>query len=710
MALRLVFACALISVASTGFTAGHAGGVPTLASAEAEQRDEQRKLLEGELTKPYTIASLPSLRALAETLAQEKNFVAAAATYHEILLLIPDDRDALRGRVFATLSIGAPHRALAYAMQHPQLFSSDEVQKLKRNAVDKSIQWGKLEAQQGNNPQRFERTDKALVEGEDILARAVSSDDPNRLGASFDRIVALRDRVRMDEAVSLYEQLKQSNADIPAYALAAAADAYLSQREPEKARDLYLQALALARNDPDYPNREWQFGLFDAYIDANQVRPALELATQLTKEIAPRINRGLPGVELDDDFYGRARVNVALARLNADELKESERELDKVLGAAPFNTDARLASADLSRAREHPRTAQDQYASLLTDEPSNVYAAVGIAETALTLHEPGTAQTQIAALMQNYPENLAVQRAKRELSIYNRPSLSVQTESGRSATGGGNRGNRDWLFDTMLYSAPLAGHWRVFGHTFLTQAKFEDETLTRRRVGVGGDYRARTWEFSGEVDQDARNFDATGVSLRAAWLPNDHWKLDVEFQSNSNDIPLRADAEGTRIKATKFSAAYTHNESRSFDASFGDGRFSDGNRRAQFEAGWFERWVSGPIYKLDTRVAIGASHNSLDDTVYFNPHRDASFEVTAVNEWQLWHRYERSFKHRLALGLGQYRQQDFGTKLTSTLRYEQEWNFDSYRSLRYGVVHARQPFDGVQDKRTFLFLNLNWHF
>ena len=58
----------------------------------------------------------------------------------------------------------------------------------------------------------------------------------------FDRIVLLRNRVRMQDAVDLSESLLRDGIDVAPYAQAAAADAYLYLRQPEKARDLFLQA------------------------------------------------------------------------------------------------------------------------------------------------------------------------------------------------------------------------------------------------------------------------------------------------------------------------------------------------------------------------------------------------------------------------------------------------------------------------------------
>ena len=416
---------------------------------------QAQQVLEPWLAPPHSLASLPFLQACALLYQRQNDALSEAAMYHDILRLAPQDSSALRGRVFATQRMGAPHLAATFAAQTPELFSGTEMRHLQQSLAGKSIQWGTAESAVDLGPQRFQATDRAIEQN-----AAVSGADAVGQRASFDRLVALRDRVRMDEAIALYHALTQQHVELPAYALAAAAEAYAYKREPERARDLYLQALALSQNDPDYPNRAWQFGLFEAYMDANAFEAARQLMEQLQQEIPPIIHKGLPGVERDNDFYGRARVNAARVRLAANALAESQRMLEHLGRAAPFNLETRLTSADLLQARELPRAAQEQYVSVRVDDPSNLDATVGIAETALGLYDLGTATAQRDVLMAHYPENRAVQRLQRELQAYARPRFTLTSETGFSGSGAGNTGNSDWQIATTFLSAPFANHWR----------------------------------------------------------------------------------------------------------------------------------------------------------------------------------------------------------------------------------------------------------
>lgn len=672
-----------------------------------------QKLLEHDLSRPYNTDSLPLLHARAYLYRHKRDFVSEAATYHDVLQLAPNDPAALRGRVFAVSNMGAPHLSVAYAEQNPELFSKAELLSLQQASAGRNIKWGGIESDADIGPKRFKTTDKALAQNARVLAlheRAGAIDSPSGRLTEFDRIVGLSNRVRMTEAIALYEELKKRQITMPPYVLAAVAEAYLCQRQPRQARDLYLEALTLSRNDREYPDREWQMKLFYAYIDTNEFNAARELIDQLKKEIPPVLHKGLPGVEIDNEFYEQACVNTARARLYADKLNECQTLLEQTVLAAPYSLDTRLAYGDLLLARDQPRAAQQRYAGLLVDDTTNMYAAVGIAETALTLNDLDTAKTQLDTLFKNYPENSAVQQLQQDFQAYQHPILSVSSSAGKSSTGGGNKGNQDWTVETMLHSGTFNQHWRIFEHSFDAEAVFGDITGTRHQIGIGADYRSPFWQISGELNQDMTGLDNIGAILNTSWLPNDQWQLNTEIESNSNNIPLQASAAGITKEALNLGMSYKCQEFRVLSTNLGYSWYSDSNRRIEAGANWMERWLCGPVYKLETQLGVFASDNSLADAVYFNPRSDVSIDAQMINEWTLWRNYQRSFKNRLAFGLGQYWQQDYGSKDIDILRYEHEWNWDSYRALSYGVAYERHPYDGETDKHISASLNLTWHF
>ncbi len=650
---------------------------------------------------------------LAKLYRKRKDYLAEATTYHDILQIAPDDIEAVRERSFALLRMGAADLAADLSAEKADVFSKAERLVFRQLQAGRHIKWGEIEARYGIGLQRFDSADKSILENSLLRAKYKEAEKSNNTSAvrvEFDRVVALRNRVRMKQAIALFSTIRKRERDIPAYVLAAAADAYLHQKQPEIARDLYLQAFKLIEKKSQHPERLWQFGLLQAYMDVNQFDEAQALATQLVETIPSVLHKGLRRAEVDNEYYERARVDSARVLLYADKLQESEFELAEILKEAPFNLDARLALAELRQARNQPRNARDKFTSVLVDDPANHDASVGIAQSSIELADYSTARTHIDRLTRHYPENYSVQRVERMLKAYLSPRLTVTSGFGTSKGGGGNRGDSDWEVDAIVDSGPIFNNYSLFARTFNAEASFEDDVATRRRMGIGLQYLNPSWKFAIEIDRNQTGRSQTGVATRATWFVNDHWLLDAQFESNSNSIPVQAHGAGVEAKALATGLRFSSNESRNLGIDFSYLWLSDGNRRANIALDWFQRWMSGPVYKLDTKLSTSASNNSLKDTAYFNPQYDTSFDLLLINEWTLWRRDLRSYKHLLSLGVGGYWQQDFGVKETTSVRYEHQWDIDVLRSLNFGVEYSRHPYDGVTSARTAFFLNFSWSF
>jgi biofilm PGA synthesis protein PgaA len=165
-----------------------------------------------------------------------------------------------------------------------------------------------------------------------------------------------------------------------------------------------------------------------------------------------------------------------------------------------------------------------------------------------------------------------------------------------------------------------------------------------------------------------------------------------------------------RGKSLRAGATWREHESRSFGAAFQTLDFSDGNRRNIVTGSAFQRFVTGPVWKLDGAAALYASSNSASNVNYYNPEQDFGLELTLIGEQRLWRRYDRSFAHRVFVTLGNYRQQGFGSGEVGAIRYEQEWSLDNRLGLRYSAQRGFHPYDGVREYANFLNLSLNWKF
>lgn len=649
---------------------------------------------------------VPLLEAYAEALRAQGEHTQALPVYERILVLDPGNRDAQRNRVFTVARLGAPHRALELAQTSPGLLTNEELLSLRVDRAAVATRWGAAADQ--DSPGRFAATDAALAQNEQLLKEAAASGNAasaTQRRLQFDRIVLLRNRVRMQEAVDLYEKLFRDGMDVAPYAQTAAADAYLYLRRPERARDLFLRAQS--RGESGFGA---QVGLFYAYSDSEQHKAAIEQIDKVVAATPKQINAYSPLTVTDSPDYASAAATAGAARGYQDRLDEAQQRLEAFRDLAPWNMEAREKLASVYDARGWPRRAEQEHLWILAAEPRNRAARIGYADTQRELRDWEPAQREAATLKQEYPEDRQVQRVSRLWRIHQMRELQVEAGTGDSSGGTGPLGSREHQIETHLYSAPIDRDWRAFLHQFEAQATFPAGKGFRRRVGVGAEYRIRDWRASAEVNESFDDESDVGLSVAGDWWANDQWNIEVAADTSSNDIPLQGRSTGVRGWSLRAGATYRVSESRSFRAGVQNLDFSDGNRREILSGSVTQRLITGPVYKLDGILGLYTSRNSLAGASYFNPENDFGADVTLIGEQRLWRRYERSFAHRLHLSIGQYDQKNFGSGQTGGVRYEHEWSFDDRLSLLYGAQRTMHPYDGQREYMNYYNVAVNWKF
>lgn len=643
------------------------------------------------------------LEARAYVLGVKKDYFQQLAVYQRILQIYPNHRGARRGLVRVAARLGAPGLALKLWQEDRSLLPYEELQAILRDSAALTIRWGGAPAYP--ETERFRDTDRALRESDEMLValrkdgRGLSADAHKVL---FDRLVALRERQRMVEAVALYEQLNADDVQVPAYSRNAAADAYLYLEMPEVARDLYLEVL---REQPG--DFKVQLALFYAYVESEDFPRALELVDRVAAAQPAQIQAYSPATARSNPDYESALTTSAWGRALADDLGESESRLVKLAEKAPFNMAIRSNLAHVYEMRGWPRRADEEYRWVLSAEPEYLEARIGRVEALQTLAEFRQTERELAPLVAEYPENKHVQRLQRVWNAHNMHELYVETSLG---LGGGPAGRRDLSLDAYLYTRPLDYNYRVFGHTHQAEASFPEGDASRRRLGVGMEYTARDIVLSGEVSHGTDSTADPAASLSAAWMPDDFWRIRGSYSSSTDSAPLQAFLHDIHASSAVLEATYRVSESRRFNAGLERLNFDDGNQRDSLFGSYFQRLITGPVYKLDGILGLSASRNSREDAPYFNPKEDSSVDVTLENEWLGYRRYARSFRHRIAFSYGNYWQQDFGSGATAALRYEQVWDWDNTLFLRYGVGRTMHPYDGVREYRNLFFLVLDWRF
>ncbi|TLD45818.1 MAG: Poly-beta-1,6-N-acetyl-D-glucosamine export protein [Accumulibacter sp.] len=174
------------------------------------------------------------------------------------------------------------------------------------------------------------------------------------------------------------------------------------------------------------------------------------------------------------------------------------------------------------------------------------------------------------------------------------------------------------------------------------------------------DRRHLGWRVTGEVNGGSGVKD--GFTGTARWKPDDHWTVYGAGESVTNQIPLRAVADGIHASRVSLGVDWRQHESRKLGGAAYYSDSSDGNLRSGVNALWFERSLSGPKWTFETTLGADASRNSLNASVnYFNPKSDRSLWLTAAVEHLGWRSYDHSLRQRLALTGGTYWQEFYGS-------------------------------------------------
>jgi biofilm PGA synthesis protein PgaA len=411
---------------------------------------------------------------------------------------------------------------------------------------------------------------------------------------------------------------------------------------------------------------------------------------------------------LPNPYRLEADLTEAIGLAYADDYREAERRLTLLHAQAPASRDILRELAGVYADRGWHRRAEESYRLGLALEPRHLGLRTGRAENLIDLAEFEQAEREVAELCEVFPENKEVQRLERLWLAHDMRELRISAESGWSS--GGAFGTRDLTVEAALFSPPVFYHYRGFVAGYLAQGDFPEGEKTWQRYGAGVEYRSRQLEGSAELTWNVSGGRKLGGRLAGTWLIDDNWSLPFSLESFSRDTPLQAIKNGIRADAAAAGVSYRASESRHVTLTAQIMDFSDGNFRYRVDGGLYQRLVTRPHYLLNGYLDITTSGNSRSDAPYFNPDQDAGVSLTLENDWLLWRRYQRSFRHRLAFSGGGYWQQGFGADPVGGVRYEHVWEVDPRFFLLYGASWGYAVYDGDDETRLGLHLDLNWRF
>ncbi|GAA5235696.1 poly-beta-1,6 N-acetyl-D-glucosamine export porin PgaA [Verticiella sediminum] len=615
--------------------------------------------------------------------------------------------DELRAKVSAAAGAGAASLALDLAQSQPEAFDPVELASLRHAAIAQRIRWARAEMRESAAPRRNVAMDSAIADAVALRASlpAIPAYDAVRLRLTHDLIYALAQRGRTDEAIALFEGLRQPLEKTPAYVLVAAGQAYeLAERRDEAIRCFEAALASATPGDIDRVAVREQ--LIYTYLDRGRAEEAAAQLALAEKESPPYVALA-PLPETPNPDYERANRLRAQYLVYTGNLNAGQRVLDALQHDAPFSSSLRAAATDARMGDGHPEEARNAFRADLNERPDDIEALVGLARSSLTLRDYKTAREVIGSLSEALPEQGAVRALQRDLQVHDSPLLTVDAGGGRTGDDRPFAARNEWSIDTHLYSAPIAENYRLLVHQFVGRADLDPERKTRVRNGVGVDYRKDRVEAQAELHRSNGDNGRTGASGMVHYYPSDGWRLTAQVDSDLNDIPWRAYADGTHAWGMQLGVRWQPSSRTYVDATYRRDDYSDGNLRQSGAVSVSRTLYDAPRHGVTGWVSVEHSDNRRSDVSYFSPPSDNSGQATVMYEWRPWRDGRRAFRQRVYGTAGLYHQQGVGTDPIWEVRLEQVWDLQRDTRIVYGVGYGKRPYDGEPEKRLSAYFSLN---
>jgi biofilm PGA synthesis protein PgaA len=633
------------------------------------------------LRTPAVARPPPVERLLAEGYAHRRAGHPAAAlkAYEEAVRLARGNLGVRNEAAGVLLDMGAPFGAATIA---------GTTRPIEAQQAGALVRWG-AQVRSPDPAHRFDGTDAALAKLDALLASLPPGEKDLRRRLRLDRLVALRDRMRMKEALEEGEALS-ADGPLPAYAEQAYGDALLYLRRPEEARDAYKRVLAQTPKDV-----QARYAVFFAYVELEDFAAAYATIDSLVSdEPIWRVYLGDPTRHANSErFY--AETMAAQARHYGNQLSEAWDRLVRLSDAAPANANTRLALYQVANARGWPRRAEEEAQIAASLAPGDLGSRIALVETAISAHRFTDAQRMVNELLALYPEDRGVQRVARELDAQRRWLLEVKVQPTNSEGGGTNASGRAIVSEARLYSPPIADNWRIFALGDYSNANPVEGFVQRGRGGGGLEWRMPFLTATVYPTASWGTLAKAGGGATFDWWVTDHIELAASAELFSANTPLRGLFYGITADEYSGKAAYRWHESRDVAASFSYLPFTDGNQRLAGGLTYKERLIDLPRFDVTGRVEAYASSNTLGGlTPYYNPSRDLSVTGGLLAEHVLWRRYDNSLVQAVSVDAGLYAEQGYANNWIGTLTYEHRWRFDPLSEFRYGVMIMRRVYDG----------------
>jgi biofilm PGA synthesis protein PgaA len=292
--------------------------------------------------------------------------------------------------------------------------------------------------------------------------------------------------------------------------------------------------------------------------------------------------------------------------------------------------------------------------------------------------------------------------------VHNLRQYTAEVFFGESS--GNTFGNEELTFEQRFYTSPINNHFRAYARHRYEYAQFPEGNGYLNRVGVGAEYRSKSYDVNAELNGSTRDSSDPGITLSGVWRLGDHLSFSGEAQTFSRLVPLRGNNDDVEGKSVTVGARYRWNETHDLRVSAGFADFDDGNERKFFFIKNQHGIYQSAHHQLSLSQEFYTSENDEVEAFYFNPERDHSVRIAGIYDGVIWRRYTRKWAHQLTLGLGNYKQRGESSAGIWDLAYLHHWQIDPTLEFKYGYIHRRRTYDGDPESFNAGIASLNWRF
>jgi len=642
------------------------------------------------------------LESKAEMYELNKNNFDAMRIYQK-LAENPQSKDKyMKKFVHSLMRLGMPFVADKYIKENPALFSDEDKMQVSHDQSAFKLRWGK-----GGFLEKGHK-DKVVIQGVlddlnkniNLLREKNQATVKNRKYQQlhFDKIVALSELHKREEAIAIYERLKSQKVDFPSYALTTIGDAYLYIKEPYKAQEVLKESLK--KNKHEFTTK---YLLFYAYSDAYEGDKALKYAKYVNKNEPKRA--GYHKVD--------AEILEILAYEYANYLDFAQERLEELLELAPRNSSVRNELARLYYLRGWHDKARDAYKVQLHFDENNMDAQQGIIYINMAEKRYDLVDAGMRELYKKYPNKKeSLNRLQKRINDDKKGYFSIGSSYGSDPLESGSKTKTDsYEVSGYVYSPLLQNRWRPFVFTKIGHTQFYKNSLTNKRVGAGVNYDANHLTTNVALSYNLTAIKEVAGYANATYKIDHYWSVFGSYEQFTSQTPLRAIMYGIRANLLQASLRYRFSESAQSAFTMENMDFDDGNNRFNLIFTNYYKLITGPHYNLDSHIYISNMTNSKDDSpVYYNPKEDFFASINFQNIWNIYNWYETNIKQIAGLEVGTHWEKNYGSNLVGNVNLGQEVEVNRDFGLSYGVTREKSAYDGNIEYGNTMYLNLQGSF